>query len=98
VDGGTIYMKSSPPNATHCVPELAKSTLHMYKTESYTYGDGIDLEGTFGIDLAAATGYTHQAEISIHYPAKGWACGTKSYPLRDVARGVVADASVHGNQ
>jgi hypothetical protein len=98
VDGGTIYVKSSPPKATHCLPELAKSTLHMCKTESYTFGDGIDLGGTLYIDLAATTGYTHQAEISIHYPAKGCACGTKSYPLRDVARGVVADATVHGNR
>lgn len=98
VNGGTIYIKRNPPKATACVPELAKSNLHMWKTESYTFGDGIVLGGTFGIDLSATTGYTHQAEVTIHYTKNGYACGTNGKPLRSTARGVVADATVHGNK
>jgi hypothetical protein len=98
VDGGTYYVKSAPPKATRCVQELKGSTLRMNKTESYTFSDGITLGSTFGISLAATTGYTHEADIKYVYTAYGWACGTKSYPLRDTARGVVADATRRGNR
>jgi hypothetical protein len=98
VDGGTYYVKSSPPKATHCVQELRGSTLRMNKTEAYTFSDGITLGSTFGISLAATTGYSHEADIKYAYTAYGWACGTKSHPLRDTARGVVADATRRGNR
>jgi hypothetical protein len=98
VDGGTYYLKSNPPKATHCVHELKGSTLRMKKTESYTFSDGINLGSTFGISLAATTGYSQEAEIKYVYSATAWACGTKSYPLRDTAHGVVADATIHGNR
>lgn len=98
VDGGTGWVKSAPPKATHCVPELKGSKLHMDRTEAYTFSDGINLGRLFGIDLAATTGDTKQAQISYVYSANGFACGTKSYPLRSTARGVVADPASHGNR
>jgi hypothetical protein len=36
VDGGTYYVESSPPKATHCVQELKGSTLRMNKAEANT--------------------------------------------------------------
>jgi hypothetical protein len=98
MDGGTGWVKSTPPKATHCVPELKGSKLHMNRTEAYTFFDGINLGSLFGIELAATTGYTKQAQISYVYSANGFACGTKSYPLRSTARGVVADATKRGNR
>ncbi len=100
VDGGTRYVKSKPPKATHCVHEIKGSTLRMNRTQAFTFSDGINLQDVFGIDLSATTGYTKTASIKYVYSASDWACGTKSDPLRGsgVAHGVVADASVHGNK
>ena len=53
---------------------------------------------TFGISLATTTGYMHEIDIKYSYSAAGWACGTKNFPLRDTARGVVADATRRGNR
>ena len=97
VNGGTYWAKTKVPKATHCVQQLAKSTLHMNKTEAYTFADGINLGSTFGINLAATTGYSKEADISYHYTKLGFACGTKGKPLRQTARGVVADATIRGN-
>ena len=98
VDGGTYYVKTKPPKATHCVQELKGARLRMNKTESYTFTQGIDLGSTFGINLAATTGYSKQAMVIYAYTAKGFACGTNGYPLRTTARGVVADATNRGNR
>jgi hypothetical protein len=100
VDGGTGWVKSKPPKARFCVPELKGSKLRMDKTQSFTFSDGINLQDVFGISLSATTGYSHAAEIVYRYTAKAWACGTHSYPLRadDAAHGVVADATGHGNR
>jgi len=99
VDGGTGWIKSKPPKARYCVPQLAGSDIHMEKTQSFTFADGINLEATFGISLSATTGYSKEAAIKYTYTANGYACGTHSYPLRpgDTAHGVVADHTVHGN-
>ncbi len=98
VDGGTYYVKTKPPKATHCVQELKGAKLRMNKTESYTFTQGIDLGSTFGINLAATTGYSKQARVTYAYTANGFACGTNGYPLRTTARGVVADATNRGNR
>jgi hypothetical protein len=98
VDGGTYYVKTTPPKATHCVQELKGARLRMNKTESYTFSQGIDLGSTFGINLATTTGYSKQAMVAYAYSANGFACGTNGYPLRATARGVVADATKRGNQ
>lgn len=99
VDGGTAWAKSKPPKARFCVKELAGSKLHMDRTASFTFDSGVDLQDIFGIYLSASTGYSHSASIKYTYTTKGYACGTHSYPLRasDIAHGVVADSTVHGN-
>jgi hypothetical protein len=71
VGGGTGWVKSKPPKATHRVPEFAGSTLRMDKTQSYTFSDGFDLKDMFGISLAATTGYSKAAEVKYHYIAQG---------------------------
>jgi hypothetical protein len=100
VDGGTRYVQSIPPKATKCVHELKGSTIHMTRTQSYTFSSGIDLQATFGISLSTLTGYTTEAAVAYRYTASGYACGTKNYPLRtdDTAHGLVADAKVSGNR
>lgn len=78
VDGGTKWVNSTPPKATHCVLQIAGSGIHMDKTESFTFSDGINLQVIFGISLAATTGYTTEASIRYNYDARGYACGTHS--------------------
>lgn len=97
VNGGAWYVKTTVPDATHCVFQQSGSTLHMDRTKATTFGDGITLGGTFGIDLAATTGFSHEAYVKYHYSAKGYACGVKGKPLAQTARSVVADATVRGN-
>lgn len=100
VDGGTRFVKSIPPKATHCVAELKGAVLNMNRTQSYTFFSGINLQAAFGINLATLTGYTTEAAVKYTYTANGYACGTRNYPLRtdDTAHGVVADARHSGNR
>ena len=70
----------------------------MNKTEAYAFSGRITLGSTFGVSLAATTGCSKQVEVRYVYTARGFACGTKSYPLRDTARGVIADTANRGNR
>lgn len=98
VDGGTRFVKSIPPKATHCVRELKGATINMNRTQSYTFSSGINLEATFGISLSTVTGYTTEAAVKYTYTTTAYACGTRNYPLRDTAHGLIADAKVSGNR
>jgi hypothetical protein len=97
VDGGDKWIGNSPPQATYCVSELANSKVTVNRTQAFTFSDGLDLQDTYGISLAATTGYSSTASIEYDFPDADYACGTASYPLRDTAHGVVADASSSGN-
>ncbi len=98
VNGGTHYVKSTPPKAKHCVLELKGSKLVMNKTQSVTFSDGINLKSVIGLDLSSLTGYTKVASLTYKFTANGFACGTKGAPLTGTAHGVVADAKKTGNK
>jgi hypothetical protein len=69
----------------------------MNKTQAFTFSGGLDLQETYGISLATTTGYLTTASVENDFPDADYACGTASYPLRDTAKGVVADSSSSGN-
>jgi hypothetical protein len=97
VDGGGQWIGNSPPSASYCVQGVSGSEINLNRTQAFTFSDGLDLQDTVGISLAAKTGYSSTASIQYNYSQNGDACGTANYPLRDTARGVVADATSSGN-
>jgi hypothetical protein len=98
VDGGARLVKATPQKARHCVPQENGTTIHLSRTRSYTFGDGINLGSTFGIDLSAVSGYSRETEVKYKYGMNAFACGTHNYPLRsNVSGGVVADYTKRGN-
>lgn len=78
--GGTkVRFPYTAPSAKNCVQELGGSTTHSNNSSAVTWSDGLVIP-VIGASLSAQTGYDASAQLTYHYAAAGWLCGTGGLP------------------